>query len=141
MYISHPSLPPIEEAYHILSTTKSAYPAIVLGVFLLSFIIHGVLSAPRDDGKVAIQAKRGPGGRPLPMRRKSASQVKEAAEVSDFSPNAKMVFRALTGALLATFAANAIIVIVQCLLHRKEQWWPGQAAVVSLGSPHNITCS
>ena len=121
----------LDRAREILYTTKTAYPAIVLCVFLLGFIIYGVVNAPRDDGKVEVHAKRGPGGRPLPLRRKSASQVKEAIKVTDFSPSAKLIFRATSAAVLLSFVVNGAAIVLQVLIYRDERWWPGQSAVVS----------
>ena len=121
----------LDEARRILAVTKTASPAVILSIFLLGFIIYGIVTAPSDDGKVEVHAKRGPGGRPLPMRRKSASQVKEAARVRDFTPNAKLVFRSLSVGILATLLVNAAAIILQTLIYREDQWWPGQAAVVS----------
>jgi hypothetical protein len=115
----------------ILYTAKTAYPAIVLCVFLLAFIIYGVVNAPSDDDKVEVHAKRGPGGRPLPLRRKSASQIKEAIKDTDFSPNAKLIFRAISAGVLVTFFVNGAAIILQVLIYRDDRWWPGQSAVVS----------
>lgn len=120
----------LERARQVLYVTKTAYPAIILGIFLIGFIIFGVVTAPSDDGKVEIHPKRGPGGRPLPMRRKSASQVKEASKAKDFSPNAKLIFRLLTVLLLITFAVNGAAIILQVLIYRDDRWWPGQSPVV-----------
>ena len=116
----------------ILYSTKTAYPAVVLCLFLLAFIIYGVVNAPSDDGPVEVHAKRGPGGRPLPLRRKSANQVKEAIKVTDFSPNAKLVFKALSAGLLLSFVVNGAAIVLQVLIYRDDHWWPGQSAVVSL---------
>ena len=121
----------LDKARAVLYTTKTAYPAVVLGVFLLGFIIHGVVGAPSGDGKVEVHAKRGPGGRPLPLRRKSASQVKEAIKVTDFSPNAKLIFRAMAAGVLVSFIANGAAIVLQVLIYRADRWWPGQSAVVS----------
>jgi hypothetical protein len=122
----------LAKAREVLYTTKTAYPAVVLCVFLLGFIIYGIVNAPRDDAKVEVHAKRGPGGRPLPLRRKSASQVKEAIKVTDFSPNAKLIFRAISAGVLVSFAVNGAAIVLQVLIYRDDRWWPGQAAVVGL---------
>ena len=122
----------LDKAREILYTTKTAYPAIVFCVFLLAFIVYGVLNAPSDDDKVEVHAKRGPGGRPLPLRRKSASQVKAASRVTDFSPTAKLLFKAMSAAVLVSFVANGAAIILQVLIYRDDKWWPGQSAVVSL---------
>jgi ATP-binding cassette, subfamily B, vacuolar membrane transporter HMT1/ACLQ len=120
----------LAKAREVLYTTKTAYPAVVLCVFLLGFITYGIVNAPSDDGKVEVHAKRGPGGRPLPLRRKSASQVKEAIKVTDFSPNAKLIFRAISAGVLVSFAVNGAAIVLQVLIYRDDRWWPGQCAVV-----------
>jgi hypothetical protein len=121
----------LDKARKILYNAKTAYPAVVLGVFLLGFIIYGVVNAPSEDGKVEVHANRGPGGRPLPLRRKSASQMKEAIKVTDFSPNSKLIFKAISAGILVSFVANGAAIILQVLIYRDDRWWPGQSAVVS----------
>lgn len=118
----------------ILGYTKIAAPAIVLVVFLAAFIIHGIVTAPPSDD-VEVHATLGPGGRPLPKRRQSSQQVKEAAKFRDFSPNVKLLFNWLGLFALMTFAVNSVLIILQSMIHFREQWWPGQAAVVSAHSP------
>jgi ATP-binding cassette, subfamily B, vacuolar membrane transporter HMT1/ACLQ len=114
----------------ILEYTKVSAPAVVLVAFLITFITHGILTAaPSND--VEVHARLGPGGRPLPKRRQSSQQVKEAAKVRDFSPNVKLLFNWLGLFALMTFAANAVLIILQAIIHFREHWWPGQAAVVS----------
>lgn len=115
----------------ILNVTKVAYPAIVLGVFIVVFIIHGILTAPDDGDKLQLHPARGPGGRPLPQRRVSARKLKEAAKVKDFSPSAKLTFRVMSAGVLISFLVDAVILILQVIIYRKEEWWPGQSAVVS----------
>lgn len=114
-----------------LERTKIAAPAVILVVFLVAFITHGVLNAPPGDD-VEVQPNSGPGGRPLPKRRQSSQQIKEAAKVRDFSPNVKLLFNWLGLSALLTFVASAILIIFQAILHHQQRWWPGQAAVVSL---------
>jgi ATP-binding cassette, subfamily B, vacuolar membrane transporter HMT1/ACLQ len=122
----------LDKAREVLYITKATYPAVVFGVFLLAFIIYGVMNAPSDDDKVEVHTKRGPGGRPLPLRRKSASQAKEAVKVTDFSPNAKLIFRAISAGVLVSFVVNGAAIVLQVLIYRDDRWWPGQSAVVSL---------
>ncbi len=124
----------------ILAYTKISAPAVVLVVFLVAFITHGILTAPPSDD-VEVHAKLGPGGRPLPKRRQSSQQVKEAAKVCDFSPNVKLLFNWLGLFALMTFAVNALIIILQSVINFREKWWPGQAAVVSAFPPVPIAGS
>jgi ATP-binding cassette, subfamily B, vacuolar membrane transporter HMT1/ACLQ len=118
----------------ILAYTKISSPAILLVVFLAAFITHGIITAPPGDD-VEVHARLGPGGRPLPKRRQSSQQVKEAAKVRDFSQNVKLLFNWLGLFALLTFAVDAILIVLQSIIYRHDQWWPGQAAVVS---NHNL---
>ena len=120
----------LQTSLRILNSAKQASPAIVLGVFLVAFIIYGIKNAPEDGEKVNVQPLRGPGGRPLPVRRKSANQAKEAVAVEDLSPRSKLVFRILQTILLLTFIVQAAEILIQVLTYRKREWWPGQSAVV-----------
>jgi ATP-binding cassette, subfamily B, vacuolar membrane transporter HMT1/ACLQ len=114
----------------ILKYTQISAPALILVVFLVAFVTHGVLTAPPGDD-VEVLAKSGPGGRPLPKRRQSSQQVKEAAKIRDFSPSIKLFFNWLGLFALMTFAVNALLIVLQTIIHFREKWWPGQAAVVS----------
>ena len=115
----------------VLGVTKFIYAPVVLGVFLIAFIIYGIRNAPEDGDRVQIHSMRGPGGRPLPHRRVSAKQLKEAAKVKDFSPNAKLIFKLFSAGILLTFLGQAVLIIFQVIAYRKDQWWPGQTPVVS----------
>lgn len=120
----------LKTSQEILGYTKIVAPVLVLVVFLVAFIAHGVVTAPPPDD-VEVHARLGPGGRPLPKRRQSSQQVKKAAKVRDFSPNVKLLFNWLGLFALMTFAANAVLIILQTVIKFREKWWPGQAAVVS----------
>ena len=121
---------PIDTALPLLNWTKKLYPGLLLVLFVLGFVTYGIINAPEDAGKVQVHPMKGPGGRPLPLRRKSANQVKEAASVKDFSPLAKLIFQILQTAVLLTFLANAALILFQALVDRKLQWWPGESAIV-----------
>ena len=128
----------LDTCLRILNISKNAYPAIVLGLFIVAFVIYGIVHAPDEGEKISIQNLRGPGGRPLPFRRKSANQVKEAvAAIKDFTPGAKLTFRIGQTGIILTFIIDAAIIILQVLLYRKNEWWPGQSAVVrQIPAPH-----
>jgi ATP-binding cassette, subfamily B, vacuolar membrane transporter HMT1/ACLQ len=120
----------LQTSQQILEYTKISAPGIVVLIFLITFVTHGILTAPPSDD-VEVHATLGPGGRPLPKRRQSSHQVKEAAKVRDFSPNVKLLFNWLGLLALMTFAANAVLIVLQSMIHFREKWWPGQAAVVN----------
>ncbi|KAK8129313.1 hypothetical protein PG999_001693 [Apiospora kogelbergensis] len=120
---------PLATILRILTVSKVAYPAVVFGVFLIGFIAYGILHAPRDDNKLL----RGPGGRPLPVRanpnndREGASRPGATQPLSD---SANLVLRILHTLIILTFVGHALLILLQALLHRQDEWWPGQAAVV-----------
>jgi hypothetical protein len=126
---ARPDLEAIRASLRVLNVTKSAYPAILLAIFIVAFVCHGIRTSP-DEGKVTIEPMRGPGGRPLPIRRKSANQVKEAAAVKDLPPGIKTVFKISQVLVILTFLGNAAILLFETLLERKDEWWPGKNAVV-----------
>jgi hypothetical protein len=125
-----PAVDAIRTSLRVLNIAKTAYPAILVTTFLVAFIFYGIRTAPDDGDKVRIDPMRGPGGRPLPIRRKSANQVKAAAAVEDLPPRVKTFFKILQAAVVVTFWISAGILLFEVLLYRKDEWWPGKNAVV-----------
>ncbi|KAJ4520079.1 ATP-binding cassette-type vacuolar membrane transporter Hmt1 [Exophiala dermatitidis] len=125
-----PDLGAIQASLRVLNVARLAYPAIVLVIFVAAFITYGIKTAPNDGDKVQIHPMRGPGGRPLPIRRRSANQVKTAAAVTDVSPTTKTAFRIGQASVILTFLVNAGLILFQTVLNRDEEWWPGQNAVI-----------
>lgn len=124
----------LQASYKLLNPVKSFYPVIIAVVFLLCFIIFGVVNSPSNDGKVTIHSMKGPGGRPLPVRRKSNNQIKESVETRDFSGKSKAFFAILTGCLVVAFGLNGAALMIQAVSFRDDHWWAGQSAVVSIFS-------
>ncbi|KIW19060.1 hypothetical protein PV08_03350 [Exophiala spinifera] len=125
-----PDVGALQTSLRVLNVAKTAYPAILLVIFVFAFIIHGIRTAPDDGDKVKIHPMRGPGGRPLPIRRKSANQVKAAAAVKDLPPATKTFFKVSQIAVVLTFLVNAGIILFETLVDRAENWWPGKNAVI-----------
>lgn len=125
----------LPQTYHILNYSRSLYPAIILGIFLVSFLTFGVINSPHNGDKITVQSMVGPGGRPLPTRRKSNNQIKEAVSTRDFSPRAKTAFAVLTSGVILAFVVNGVATLVQVITYRNEEWWPGQSAIVSAALP------
>lgn len=122
----------LSQSYKILNYTRSLYPAIILGVFLVCFVTFGIANSPDNGDKVTIHSMRGPGGRPLPTRRKSNNQIKDAVATKDFSPRAKWSFAILTSFLIMAFVVNGMATLIQTISFREDEWWPGQSAIVSI---------
>lgn len=125
-----PDVGALQTSLRVLNVAKTAYPAIVLVIFVVAFIIHGIRTAPDDGDKVKIHPMRGPGGRPLPIRRKSANQVKAAAAVKDLPSATKTFFKVSQIAVVLTFLVNAGLILFETLVDRADKWWPGKNAVV-----------
>lgn len=134
---SVPSSFTLQQSYQILNYTRGLYPAIILGVFLVCFVTFGVVNSPDDGDKVTIHSMRGPGGRPLPTRRKSNNQIKEAVATRDFSPRAKWTFAVMTSFIIMAFVVNGMATLVQTISLREDEWWPGQSAIVSMAVTKN----
>lgn len=116
----------------LLEYLRIGYPILLLLVFVSSFVANSIVTA-RNVSKNQSAARMGPGGRPLPKRsRSSATFVKP---VQPFSRNAKLLFKWLSVVVLATLVADAAINVTHVMLARSEQWWCGQAVVVSCSRP------
>jgi ATP-binding cassette, subfamily B, vacuolar membrane transporter HMT1/ACLQ len=117
-------------AHEVLSATQSFYAIILLVIFLTAFTAHSIATASKGDTTAAPSTQLGPGGKPLP-RGKKPKEKSGIATQTDFSKNTKLLFNWLSVAVLVTFIANATLVILHSLVKRKENWWCGQAVVVS----------
>lgn len=130
----------LKQTYVLLNYSKSLYPAIILGIFLGCFVTFSVINSPNDGDKITIQSMRGPGGRPLPTRRRSNNQIQDSVAIRDFSPRAKIAFVVLTSAVILTFVISGIATLFRILTYRDDQWWPGQSAIVSFSPTSKIHC-
>ncbi|KKY14362.1 putative heavy metal tolerance protein [Phaeomoniella chlamydospora] len=119
-----------DEARRIIAVTKTVYPCVLLIVFLVAFISRTIYKTYRDPTTAEESCLTGPGGRPLPQRRKSAKRIVKTNDRPDFSPNAKFTINWLMVIVLVTFVANAFAIIAQTVLYRHENWWCGQSAVI-----------
>ena len=102
-------------------------PLVLVVVFAISFVAHSIVSA-RSITTNAPAVQTGPGGRPLPKRMRSAAILTH--DTPDFSPNAKLMFKWLSVAILFTFVGDATINISHVLFGRRQHWWCGESVVV-----------
>lgn len=123
-------------AHNILTYTYFAYPALLLLCFIGVFTYDSVVSSNEeqktDDSAPSIQ--RGPGGKPLPSRT-IKKHKKDKKDVLDFSRPRKLLFIWLSLVVLMTLLGNGALVIAHSVYARDEEWWPGQAYVVSRNAP------
>jgi hypothetical protein len=117
------------KAQRLLSIIHFAYPIVLLVYFLTTFTIRSILSAPsQDSDDKTSEPQLGPGGKPLPKKKAPAE---DKNTFLDFSRPRKLLFEWLALAATLTLAGNAVTVVVHALYARKEEWWCGQATVVS----------
>jgi hypothetical protein len=121
------SLHSTEEA--VLRYVHYSYPPFLLMVFLATFAVESIISAPNELPLSPEEQKTGPGGKPLPRNKKSIKRP--AREIPEFGPAARLSFKCISLVVLLTFVANCVSVIVHALVDRAKNWWCGQHTAVS----------
>lgn len=117
-------------AASILHYTQFASPIVLLFVFLGVFTAHSILSSETEPTSIVPPTITGPGGKPLPRALRKAN--KDKLKQKDFSPLEKQLFIGLSAALLATFIASGLNVVVHAITEvEAEGWWCGEAGTVS----------
>ncbi|KAB8532564.1 hypothetical protein FH972_025509 [Carpinus fangiana] len=113
----------------ILTVLYYAYPIILLVFFLVAFAVRGIAYSNSSETTEAPSSQLGPGGKPLPLKKK-ASQVESLKAALDFSRPRKLLFNWLSAFAATTFLANSTVVILHALVARSEGYWCGKAVVV-----------
>lgn len=114
-------------AQSILIYIHFASPIILIVFFLVAFTAHSIATASVDTTLKDPQDQTGPGGKPLPSKSRKTSQESNSL---DFSPARKLLFNWLSVGTIATFLANAAVVIAHALVNREEHWWCGESVAV-----------
>jgi hypothetical protein len=115
----------------ILLVLHYAYPIILLAFFLVVFTARSIRSASNASSILEPVTQSGPGGKPLPNTDPTRNAPKSKTK-DDVTRSQKLLFEWVSVAVGLTFIGNSINVIVHALYSRKEEWWCGQAVVVSL---------
>ena len=121
-HISYPYLEKISTRLHY------AYPIVLILFFLGAVTVRGIRSSSYEHQSSSTQ--HGPGGKPLPPRHKPRTSSKDNSLL--LTRNQSLLFEWLAAAVCFTFLCDAANVIVHALYDRHEQWWCGQATVVSI---------
>ncbi|KAL8843798.1 MAG: hypothetical protein Q9176_001760 [Flavoplaca citrina] len=116
-------------AQSILFYIHFASPILLLVFFLVAFTTHSIATASVDPTVKDAQDRSGPGGKPLPSKSRKTSQESNPL---DFSPARKLLFNWLSVGTIATFLANAAVVIAHALVDREENWWCGESFAIYL---------
>lgn len=124
-------------AQRLLTTIQFAYPVILLFFFIAIFTLRSIVTSRSDKSEEQTSEDQlGPGGKPLPKKKAPAASSKQNA--LDFSRPRKLLFEWISLGVALTFVGNAITIIVHALYARSEEWWCGQAPVVSI-TPHSFS--
>jgi hypothetical protein len=126
-------------AARIIDSTQFAYPVVLLGLFLLLFTAHGIITSSSGNTQVSSRTRiTGPGGKPLPNNVRATKDKKDSTA---FTLVQRLLFNWLSGAVILTFLGNSVNVLAHALAERQTGWWCGQAMVVSSPEttpPHRI---
>lgn len=124
-------------AARILQVTQSAYPILLLIVFLVTLTVHGIRAGSKSKAKATNTGHAESNGGVL--------KNIENANQHDMDPTRaqKALFLWLSVILTTTFIGDAVNIIVHALMQRP--WWCGEAPVVShhyerLGLPELKSC-
>ena len=127
-------------AQHTLRYTQVAYPIALLILYLVAFTVRSITTSRKDEDDVPQQPEQlGPGGKPLPKKHNNGGPKEPDIPADlDFSRPRKLLFEWLSVAVIASFIANIVVVIVHALVARKEGWWCGEAPTVCLGKHDDV---
>lgn len=122
-------------AQDILTYLHASYPLILLFFFLTAFTVRSITTSrteEEDDDQGSGSSQLGPGGKALLKKTPLHASKRPQQDILDFSRPRKLLFEWLSLAAALTFVGNAITIVSHALYARSEEWWCGQAAVVSL---------
>ena len=116
----------------VLQYFRISYPIVVLVVFFFVFILHSSNVAKQNEaGNIGDAAHIGPGGKRLPKRTRVMMMVARELPVELARKKSKAVFLWLTILLLFTYVGDAVLDMTHVMVAKSQQWWCGQAVVVS----------
>jgi ATP-binding cassette, subfamily B, vacuolar membrane transporter HMT1/ACLQ len=111
-------------ARELLVMLDFTYPVIIVALFLLLFVAHSIYTAPKIEAPTVTDVL-GPGGKPLPRKKKF-----RASPVLEFGPSQQAMFKWISGLLILTFAADAVLTFAHVIADRQDGWWCGKHFVV-----------
>jgi len=114
---------------HQLEFLRIAYPIVLLLVFFGASIAESVQAAKRAKANDR-EVQYGPNGKPLPKRLRTQTCATQSAR-HKHRGRENYVFACFTTCVLGTLVADGAIRIAHVIFAKSEQWWCGQAVVVS----------
>lgn len=123
----------ISPAKELLDVVHFHYSWILFFIFIGVFVFTSI-SAANTTKAITETVLLGPGGKPLPA---SARKIKEERErrqkLIEFSPGRRSLFKYLAAAILGTFLANGIEIVIHALTKSENGWWCGKEMAVGNG--------
>jgi hypothetical protein len=135
----------VSTSQSVLGVVQYAYAPALLLIFLVVFTTRSIVLSRQATAHAKEEANKvilGPGGKPLPKKKKIIKKSKgkkggkdkeekdEQEQVIDFSKARKRLFGCLSAIVCLTFLASAANVLGHALIKREEGWWCGGATVV-----------
>ena len=114
-------------AQNVLVRVHFASPIILISYFLIAFLAHSILTAPKIVKIEPSTGQTGPGGKPLP---KKVGKGKKEKPALSFSPARRQLFIWLSVGTILTLLGNAAVVILHALWERDQNWWCGESVAV-----------
>jgi len=109
------------------------YPMILLVAFVLSAGVHSILTS-RSEEELITPTATGPGGKPLPVtKRKREHEEPQILDIDEQS-SAHGAFQYIAAAVVLTFLANCVAVVVHGLdsAGKSHEWWCSEQRMVRL---------
>lgn len=115
----------------LIDLLQYAYPIILLAFFVICFIARDMLMVSSHAAGKPVEPEKtvcmGPGGRPLPYKHTRNMPLQH---IQHFSRPRKLLFDWLSLAIVLSFLAHSVVVILHVLADSAEGYWCGQAVVV-----------
>lgn len=126
-----------QKARDVLEISYVVSPVVLFFLFLVAFAANTILSASKSEEIGVAPDVTGPGGKPLPRKRKPSGRGIPERTTLDFSPRIQRLFQWLAAGVLLTLVANAAILILHTVFYRDENWWRGQNVTARISLTQN----
>ncbi|KAL2752623.1 hypothetical protein ACRALDRAFT_2044398 [Sodiomyces alcalophilus JCM 7366] len=124
--VSDPSTVPGDSttAADILNRTLKLYPLVLFLAFFASNIVYSIFTAKKEEEIAADTNAKGPGGKPLPITKKTRKGNSEGDRDHwgpRLSPASRLIFTGISGILVLAFCSNGLAHFAHVI-----EEWPAQ---------------
>lgn len=129
---------PCSPAETVLLNAELWYPAVLLLAFISSAATYSILTS-RSEEELVEPTATGPDGKPLPVTKRKREDIRRLVVEAHIGTAARRVFQYLSAAVVLTFLADFVTVIVHVFHPDKSGtasgWWCGEERIVSFACP------